>query len=1140
MSNEANISEPANNSIPPTIETRRAILRRRGLPPVAREPVPKQTDMQAPRQLPVAEGGAPMLALISTRSHLPFAELAARSFLSYHPDFRAFLLLTDGTEADWDLMPGVTIILLADIALPDSGWLSAKLDATEFSNALKPAFLSYLAFHGGKAIYMDCDIAVFARFDRMIHALETSSLVLIPHMMALFPRPEEQWRHPNNADIFHSGLINAGCFGINLRKSKEFLAFWHEANILHAWSATEGRQTDQQFLNWALINCDGVHILRDKTYNVAYWNLHERSLRSVTVPSGEPGFEVDGIPLTFFHFSGFDPNDTLTLSRHDQRYSVYTLPSVALILEWYAGQLLTGSLALLLHEPYRFDTMANGIRLGRFLRDIFKRYDCYFPRFDTTTLEGADAVCVFLMSPLPATGSRLPLVAAVIYEMRPDLQSAYPGAHVDLDPLGFIHWFCHHAGVEYGIEPLIARFRRTVESDSLAGFTASIEKLLPETAAGLQFLGADRRLAAAEFKIMGRPDLASALLSGENEWFFFSDFSAILTLYAHRPDLQKIFPDLFGRSHQEFVIWIKHHGTIEHGLPPRIAELFEDKVESDVLARIFSILSRREDLGAIAIEELLSDNPVRLFRALIREAGEGLEYDLADVEVLCFLHRYNRAVLVPLYLELPAIRRRPLSSRTVEGRRALLPVSLDQDWVLAGCRLHSANFSAADVVLEQEIKQLRSGMLKAGQDVISVLNASRLDVSAEQLTRVAEKRALRMLHANDSAIPSVQIQPKAASGVNLFGYFLANTGVGESSRGLARALALLTEVRRIPQFTAHLERSARIEDLFTRYDHHANCNVFISYPHAAEDLLGLLPPEFTERRRNIIHLAWEQRDWNTHWRSIYGRYDEIWAISHFAAQPFREMFGPEKVRVVPNVLLVDDFPPTAEAAAARFTRPVFRFIFVFDANSSMERKNPEAVLKAFTDAFAGGPRAEEVELVFKVNNLNRPEHAQRIDKLKRAAAASGLSVTFDGRTLPRSEILKLIASADCYVSLHRAEGFGYTMAEAMYLGVPVIASGYSGNLEYMTTENSFLVPCAEQLVQVADGPFQRGSIWGDPDIAAATEIMRRVVENRAEAREVGDRGAASVRAQLLPNVVAELLRPALRRATLGNPIKVAG
>jgi glycosyltransferase involved in cell wall biosynthesis len=1139
---ETKNGEP-NNNVPRTIETRREILRRRGLPffeqPSA-SPVAVVTSPKAVQFNDWLPSGSPLLALIATRSHLPYAEFAARSFLVYHQDFRAFLLLVDGSEADRTLVPGVTVILLSDLGLPDSGWLAAKLDATEFSNALKPALLMYLANYGSKAIYMDCDIGVFARFDAMIAALETANIVLIPHMMALFPKPEEQWRHPNNADIFNSGLINAGCFGINLDNSKEFLEFWHDANILHAWSPDEGRQTDQQFLNWALINCDNVHVLRDKSYNVAYWNLHERSLRCNNPDSLELNFEVEGHPLTFFHFSGFDPNDTLTLSRHDQRYSVYTLPSIALILEWYGSNLLAGPLAGLVHEPSRFDTLANGIRLNVFLRNILKRYDSYFPRFDTTTEAGADALCNFLMSPLPATGSRLPLVASVIYQARPDLQTGYAGAHTDLNPVGFIRWFYHHAGSEYGIESLISRFRHTLESDSLAGFTSATEKLLPESAKGLRFLGAERRLAAAEFRIMGRPDLATVLLSGENEWFFFSDFSAILTLYAGRTDLQKIFPDLFGRSHQDFTKWLKEHGTAEHGLPVSVVNVFANKAEAKVLARLFSILSRREDLGAIAVEELLSDKPERLLRALIRESGEGLEYDLSDVEVILYLHQHNRAVLVPLYLELPAIRRRTLSSRTPEGRRALLPVPVDQDWVLDGCRMHAANFSPADVALEQEIKQLRSRMLKTGQDVISVLNASRLDVSAEQLTRIAEKRAIRTMHAADSAFPGMVAQTNQTSGINLFGYFLANTGVGESSRGLARALSHITEVRRIPQFTGHLERSARIEQLFTHYDHHAKCNVFVSYPHASEDLLGLLPPEFTERRRNIIHLAWEQRDWNTHWRSIYGRYDEIWAISDFAAQPFREMFGSAKVRVVPNVLLVDDFPATSEAAAQRFTRPVFRFLFVFDANSSMERKNPEAVLAAFTAAFAGSALASQVELVLKVNNLNRPEHAGRVAKLRRAAAASGLSVTFDGRTLSRNEVLLLIASADCYVSLHRAEGFGYTMAEAMYLGVPVIASGYSGNLEYMTPDNSYLVPCTEQLVQLADGPFQRGSIWGDPDVGAAAEMMRRVVENRAEAREVGERGAASVRRQLLPEVVAEGLSSALGKAAAASSLKVAG
>jgi glycosyltransferase involved in cell wall biosynthesis len=143
----------------------------------------------------------------------------------------------------------------------------------------------------------------------------------------------------------------------------------------------------------------------------------------------------------------------------------------------------------------------------------------------------------------------------------------------------------------------------------------------------------------------------------------------------------------------------------------------------------------------------------------------------------------------------------------------------------------------------------------------------------------------------------------------------------------------------------------------------------------------------------------------------------------------------------------------------------------------------------------------------------------------RRAAASGLAIAFDGRQLSRDGLLRMIAEADCYVSLHRAEGFGYTMAEAMLYGVPVIASGYSGNLEYMTAKNSFLVPCKEAYVKAADGPFQRGSIWGEPDLDVAADLMRRAAEDRATFREVGKRGQETVIQALGANSIAETIRP---------------
>jgi glycosyltransferase involved in cell wall biosynthesis len=256
------------------------------------------------------------------------------------------------------------------------------------------------------------------------------------------------------------------------------------------------------------------------------------------------------------------------------------------------------------------------------------------------------------------------------------------------------------------------------------------------------------------------------------------------------------------------------------------------------------------------------------------------------------------------------------------------------------------------------------------------------------------------------------------------------------------------------------------------------------------------------------------------WKLVYDRYDEIWAISEFAAEPFRKMF-PGRVRVVPNVLDFPQFPVCETSNNVRLHGEVLKYLFVFNANSSIERKNPEGVIDAFAKAFKNTQHAKRVELTLKVACMHRAEHGVRIESLMRRASESGLAIHFDGRDLARQELLQLIADADCYVSLHRAEGFGYTMAEAMFYGVPVVASEYSGNLEYMTHANSFLVPCEEAFVKNADGPFQRGSIWGEPDIDAAATLLRQVAEDPSKALAIGECGRKTVMRELSAAAVAD-------------------
>ncbi len=819
--------------------------------------------------------------------------------------------------------------------------------------------------------------------------------------------------------------------------------------------------------------------------------------------------------------------DTLHLSRHDGRYSVYNLPSVAEILSWYSDQILSCPTVALLSEPYRFDRLASGVRLNQFLRELLKKYEIYAPRFDVQTPGGADALCAFLMDPLPATGSMLPLVAAEIYETRPDLQRAFPGAHTAEEPSGYWRWFCRHSGDEYDIQLLVDRFRRVLMSASLADFSQKVANLL----GGLEplFLGQDRAAAARHIRMTGDAECADTLLEGRQEWYFFHDMSAAFRIYENRPDLQNSFPAILGKDFGAFCNWLDRHGPEEHGCAAGLGSRLRRCAPAESLARVFSYIARREDVARACQDSLLLDDSEPALRCLIRGAGEGLEYDLDDIVMLRFIHQTARHLLVPLYLELPLIRLRSSSARTTENNNRTLPEAVrDTPWSVRGCQLHATCFDLFEAYLDEEMRRWFEASSSPSREVIGFLRVSRHGHLAIRRIEPAYRAAARRLRPEDAAaLPTIGTRLKEREhqpGVNVFGYFHSDIGVGESTRGLAQALAALRPVNKVPLCTGQLRDGTELSQLFQRFDYLSDTNVFVSYPHQSEDLLGMMRPEHLAGRRNIVHLAWEQKDANPWWKIVYDRYDEIWTVSEFAATAFRKMF-PDRIRVVPNVLDFASFPTAEAARRTRLQGESLNYLFVFDANSSIERKNPEGVIDAFTRAFKGTTLAKRVRLTLKVVGVHRPEHAARIEKLRSRAFDSGLAIRFDGRQLPRSEMLGLISQADCYVSLHRAEGFGYTMAEAMFYGVPVVASGYSGNLEYMTHRNSLLVPCTETFVKSADGPFQRGSIWGDPDIDAAADMIRQVAERPAEALAIGELGRETVETTLSVAAVSRRLMP---------------
>ena len=190
-------------------------------------------------------------------------------------------------------------------------------------------------------------------------------------------------------------------------------------------------------------------------------------------------------------------------------------------------------------------------------------------------------------------------------------------------------------------------------------------------------------------------------------------------------------------------------------------------------------------------------------------------------------------------------------------------------------------------------------------------------------------------------------------------------------------------------------------------------------------------------------------------------------------------------------------------AAGRFT-----FLFTFHMVSVMERKNPLGLIRAFKMAF----RADEpVTLVLKTSFGDR--HPVQMQEL-RDAVADFPGITIIDQVFSSDDVLSLMHACDAYISLHRSEGLGLTMAEAMLMGKPVIATGFSGNMDFMDDENSLLVSYERVKIGKPIPPYDAELEWAEPSVEHAAQLMRRLYDNPEYAREIGARGKLSAEVNL--------------------------
>jgi glycosyltransferase involved in cell wall biosynthesis len=213
--------------------------------------------------------------------------------------------------------------------------------------------------------------------------------------------------------------------------------------------------------------------------------------------------------------------------------------------------------------------------------------------------------------------------------------------------------------------------------------------------------------------------------------------------------------------------------------------------------------------------------------------------------------------------------------------------------------------------------------------------------------------------------------------------------------------------------------------------------------------------------------------------------DEVWAVSEFVKDAISK-HSKKRVLVFPTPIIAPDLNETLDRSAIGLPAGVDFNLFIFDYMSIFNRKNPLAIVEAHKKAF---PNSDGPILVIK--SANGDSDAENREKL-RFSIKGREDIFLVEEYLSRYQLNALVAECQSYVSLHRSEGYGLTMAEAMALGKPVIATAYSGNLDFMNNENSILIPYSLVSVGPDAFPYPETSKWAEPDIEKAADAIRRL------------------------------------------------
>lgn len=349
---------------------------------------------------------------------------------------------------------------------------------------------------------------------------------------------------------------------------------------------------------------------------------------------------------------------------------------------------------------------------------------------------------------------------------------------------------------------------------------------------------------------------------------------------------------------------------------------------------------------------------------------------------------------------------------------------------------------------------------------------------------------------------------KKADTIVLVGHPYVPIGMGQHIRCTFRALrsvgvhsALLDIYGQVlPETDQQLEFAKFSSDLL------GDVNIYHINGDEVEKSLAHLSCKQALNGYNIVYPLWELSRYPAVWARQLDRFDEIWAPSIFV----RDSLAAVCSKPVIHMPMACEVLLSSFLGRRYFGIPEtdYVFLFFYDIRSYTTRKNPQGVIEAFRRFLLKMPFAK-ASLIIKVNgaDLNPALLAQLRQELDSLA---GHMVLID-RVMTDNEVKNLVRCCDCFVSLHRSEGYGLGIAEAMVLGKPVIATAYSGNMDFMDANTAFHVNYG--LIPLSEGeyPYWEEQEWADPDLDQAAYLMASLVDDPNLGYEMGRRARAHMR-----------------------------